>query len=198
MPLTALPITMSKLPLTDDGDPVPHVAAWSSERWAVIRFDSLVEMPALFTKGRQGRGVPAVDVMDPARQRRAMVDRRCRWCDGLLVGAGYVPLSATLQEALPTGEPVVVDPPMCRMCGEWTLAQHPNLDDGGDDALVRLVATRQHIELLNPLTAPTPHAVRFGYDDTVERERLERIARRTNGVVGYVRLVVDDSTRVVG
>lgn len=77
---------VAELLTTEGGLPVPHVAAWSSERTERVSRDiHLTRLgwngPATFSSGGQGEGRAVLGEMEPARQRRAVLDRRCQVCD---------------------------------------------------------------------------------------------------------------------
>lgn len=189
-----VPETMARLYRGRGGLPVPHVAAWSSERWGAIRFDPLVGRQAIFTTGRQGRGRALFGVTNEERQRACMVRRLCGVCAAPLEGPGWWPNHDRLieQKADVDGRTydVTHEPPCCHTCATWSATgcaaigrRTPNL--------LRVDAGSFVLQLIDPSRAPGRHDPRFdGPDNAAERERLGRIARRHGGAVGYVKLVI--------
>lgn len=90
-----MPERFGGLHRTDGGLPVPHVASWSSERTDRVGRDRYLATlghfnPAVFSSGAQGRGRAVLGEMEPSRQRRAAIDRRCQVCD-IELGDRYRP-----------------------------------------------------------------------------------------------------------
>jgi hypothetical protein len=200
-----VPATMAHLPRGRGGMPVPWVAAWSSERWAAVRWDPVVNRIALFTGGRHGRGRPVFGVMNEPRQRAAVMRRRCGVCGGpipleLYRFVGYLPAHDRLLDATVehrgerhrvTGEPLC-----CRPCATWAATGCPGIA-GGCSGLLRITKLLPIAQLVDPSRAPATHDGRFdGDDDPAERARLGRIARRHGGAVGYVKVAVVEAEEV--
>jgi hypothetical protein len=81
-----MPEGVAGLLRTEGGLPVPHVAAWSNESTDRLERDPYLTrlgyyVPAAFSGGAQGDGHAVLGEMEPARQRRAVIDRRCQVCD---------------------------------------------------------------------------------------------------------------------
>ena len=200
--MTALapPESMARLPRGRQGLPVPYVAAWSSERWAAIRHDPLVGRVAVFTGGRHGRGRPVFGAMNEARQRRAVIERRCGVCEALYEGAGWLPAHpALIAGTAPLAgreAGVTTEPPVCEPCARWSAAGCPGIASRCT-GLLRLGVTVPVLQLVDPSRGPMEHDARFdGHDDPAERERLGRIARRHGGAVAYVKVAVLDADEV--
>lgn len=192
MSALVLPATMARLPRGRGGMPVPTVASWSSERWAAIRYDPVVDHVAVFTGGRHGRGRPVFGAMNEPRQRRAVMQRRCQVCDAQLDDAGWLPAHDRLAEAqVEIGGrtvDVTTEPPCCEPCARWAATGCPGIG-GHTTGLLRLRVIAPIAQLVDPSRAPAAHDNRFdGGDDPAERERLGRIARRHGGAVGYVKV----------
>lgn len=196
----ALPETMARLPLGRGDLPVPHIAAWSSERWAAIRFDPLVDHVAVFTGGRQGRGRPVFGVMNEPRQRAAVMGRRCGVCNAALSEAAWLPNLPRLCEGTTQvgshEHPVTTEPPCCLPCALWSTTGCPGIARHAA-GLLRIDHYLPLAQMVDPSRGPAAHDSRFdGEDDPAERERLGRIARRHKGAVGYVKVVLVDASPV--
>jgi hypothetical protein len=81
-----MPERFAALRRTEGGLPVPHVAAWSSEHIERLDRDPYLarlgcSVPAVFSAGSAGEGRAVLGEMEPARQRRSVIDRRCQVCD---------------------------------------------------------------------------------------------------------------------
>jgi hypothetical protein len=196
-----VPETMARLPRGRQGMPVPRIVAWSSERWAAIRHDPLVDRPAVFTDGREGRGRPVFGVMNEVRQRRAVMARLCGVCFAELGDGGWwLPNYPKLLLGTATvgGDeyPMTTEPPCCEPCATWAITGCPGISATAT-GLLRIESTLNVLQLVDPSRGPAVHDVRFDRgDDPAERERLGRIARRHGGAVGYVKLVLVAATSV--
>ncbi len=191
------PGTMAALPRDHRGRPVPWAAAWSSERWAAIRHDPVIGRRAIFSAGRQGRGRPVLGVLNEERQRYAMVAGQCQVCRQPIRGIrglGWLPDTVTGERTVltegGTAFPTTTEPPCCYECASWAMAACPGLRD--TTGLWRIVRAVRIVQLVDPSRAPAAHQGRFGPDDPAGRERLGKIARRTGGVAGYVKLVLTE------
>jgi len=195
-----IPSTMAHLPRDRRGLPVPHVAGWTSETWGVARAELLIrDRPmALFTRGRQGRGRPQFDVVNEARQRRAVLLGRCQVCDdelprghGPTLGhsrpIGWLP-AASIGDATFDGHPVTHEPLCCLPCAAWADVHCCVLARGTDHRVVRV----DHWQPLAQMIDPSADKPRKHPGDTADLERLGRIARAQNpaGLVGFVKVVL--------
>jgi hypothetical protein len=81
-----MPERVAALPRTDGGLPVPYVAAWSGEETTRVAVDPVLARaldyrePAAFSSDAPAGARPTLGVMDPARQRRVVVERLCQVC----------------------------------------------------------------------------------------------------------------------
>lgn len=122
-----LPPNIDALPKTRTGLPVPHVAAWSSERTMRIANDPNIggNHPTLFSNGAQGEGEPVLGQMDVARQRTVVVHGRCQVCNVKLPARDR--FVVTLWEKLPDGTRLVREPWACTTCLAFALRVCPGL-----------------------------------------------------------------------
>lgn len=199
--IPALPWSMQRLPRDRRGLPVPHVAGWTSETWGVARAEHLIKgrPVALFTRGRQGRGRPQFDVVNEARQRRAVLLGRCQVCDTELPRGhgpthghnrpiGWLP-TASIGAATFDGQPVTHEPLCCLPCARWAAQHCCVLARGTDDTVTRVDDWRPLIQLIDPSAdKPRKHP-----GETDDLERLGRIARaqQPQGLVGFVKVILD-------
>lgn len=169
------------------GRPVPWVAAWSSETWA-IGHDPLVGRLAILTRGRPGHGQPILGVLNEPRQRRAVLQHLCQVCGQPLGDDAWIPdvvATATTDD----GRKVTTEPPSCLPCALWAVAACPGLRHTTSLLLIRRGTAI--LQLVDPSRAPAAKAGRFGGDDEAHRRRLGVIARRHGGAVGYVKIALD-------
>lgn len=191
----APPATMAALPRGRGGLPVPYVAAWSSERWAAIRYEPLVNHVAVYTAGRHGRGRPVFGAMNEPRQRECVILSRCGVCRSDLEPAGrWLPNHGRLVEAWAefggVRHDMTTEPPCCQPCATWAALACPGIA-GRTDSLLRLTEIRAVAQYVDPSAGPGRHDSRFdGEDDPADRDRLGRIARQHGGAVGYVKVAI--------
>lgn len=193
MTALVIPPTMAHLPTTQAGVPVPHVASWSSERWAVARMDPLVENRwALFSEGRQGRGRPLLASINEERQRQSVRLSRCQVCDVQYQPSElYVTTMAThVIEAHGRSLIATYAPPTCEPCLEFSTEACPAFRQR-DYEIVKFVKCVQIMQFVDPSAAPMNGADRFdGGDNPETRDRLGRSARKHGGLVGFVKLAI--------
>lgn len=187
-----IPDHMQHLPRTKAGIPVPHVAAWSSERWAVARMEPMLQKRwALFSEGRQGRGRPLLSAINEERQRRSVILNRCQVCDGQFDYKDLFVTTMAVHEIEVQGQQAVATyaPPTCVPCLDFSVAVCPAFKN--DHRRVPFGKCVPVFQLVDPSAAPMVNAERFdGGDNPAERERLGRIARKHGGLVGFIKLAM--------
>jgi hypothetical protein len=187
------PASMARLPRGGRHRlPVPYVASWSCERWHAIRHDPVVGDVAIFTAGRYARGRALFGVTNEPRQRECVMLRRCGVCGQPITGPGWLPNHDRLiEQTADIGAQrlrVTHEPPCCLPCARWSATGCLAIRGRTPD-LLRVDAFVPIAQRIDPSRAPSNHDARFdGPDDSAERERLGRIARRHGGAVGYVKL----------
>lgn len=201
MTTATVPEHLKRLPTDRRGLPVPWIAAWSSEHWAVARFDPLVSRQALFTAGRHGRGTPCFDVMNEPRQREAVMRGWCQVCRARLardrrtgIITGYLPASTLAEGVAHTddGTPVTAEPLLCGLCATYVVDHCCVLAKRGDPGILAVSAWRRLLQFVDPSAAPPTHERRF--DRSPDLTRLGVFARRHGGLVGMVKLMIDEAT----
>lgn len=151
MPVPDLHPALARRP-KDRGLPVPYVAAWSSERGAIVlRRERNQSAPpgrrwTCHTGGREGRGSADFASMHPARSREAAELELCQVCATPLAYSGRwlicwptehdmdtvgPAIRARMAEAEAKGLPfdctMVTEPPMCRPCAAYVLTVCPGV-----------------------------------------------------------------------
>lgn len=201
MPAPEIPASMARLPVYK-GRPVPHVAAWSSERWGAVRHDPTVGRVAMFSTGRQGRGRPVFGAMNEPRQRAVVLGHRCGVCNSPLEDGAWLPHFDALADGnvtldldgTPHEYPFVTEPPCCHDCARWAADGGCPGIAGESRGLVDVRAAFPIVQLVDPSRAPMHFESRFdGEDDPADRHRWGKTARRHGGAVGYVRLALVDT-----
>lgn len=172
------------------GLPVPMINCWSSEQdrrgelRPVIRFDPLIDAEALFSRGNPGRGRADFTHMHPARQRRAMVLRRCQVCNYPVDGDGWLPIGPGIETdmvGLPPHAVGLVEPWLCGQCADYAGRHCP--------ALIR----RRRGESLEMLRArPGDRRLQLAVSEAWIEGRLEARTKR-NPVVLWAKLVITDA-----
>jgi hypothetical protein len=192
-------VSLDALPRDRRGLPVPYVAAWSSEHWAVARWDP--HLPgrriALFTAGRLGRGTPCFDVMNEPRQREVVMTGRCQVCTDPIprdrrtgIPIGFLPSSAIDEETIGRldGDPVLAEPLCCESCAVYVTENCCVLAKRPAKGIVRVTQWDPVLQFIDPSAAPATHARRF--DKNPDMTRLGIIARRHGGLVGMVKVCI--------
>jgi hypothetical protein len=162
---------------------------------------------ALYSSGRQGRGIPHFDVINEERQRRAVLLGRCQVCDEILPRQrggiryyGWLPSTTLTSESrghLEDGTPVVSEPLLCYPCCEWTISGCCQIARSDEVGMIRVDAFERVLQLVDPSAAP-PSKLKGRRDDMAARQRLGLIARRCDppGLVGFVKLALTDYREV--
>lgn len=192
-------MTLDDLPRDRRGLPVPYVAAWSSEHWAVARWDPLIpgRQMALFTAGRMGRGTPCFDVVNEPRQRESVMTGRCQVCRDPLdrdrrtgIPIGFLPQSAIDEETIGRldGDPVTAEPLCCESCARFVVEHCCVLARRPAKGIVRVTRWDRILQYVDPSAAPPTHERRF--DKSPDLTRLGEVARRHGGLVGMVKVCI--------
>lgn len=190
-----IPDHLTHLPRDHRGFPVPHVAAWSTERWAEVRHDPLVgNRPAIFTAGKPGTGRPILGALNEPRQRRSCVKRRCQVCDAPLGKGLGVVLAVSVEKIDVAGHTVAAtpEPPCCIPCARWSIEHCPGMADfARPPTMWPLSQTVGTLQMIDPSRGPMRHPAR--YDEPPDPElmaRASRLAEVHGGVVGLIKIVL--------
>lgn len=170
------------------GRPVPYATAWSSEILGAIRTDPLIRRPALFAKGRPGRGQPVWGALSFDRQRECVMRDLCGVC-GYPMGDRFLP-TTVFNGRDQAGNLISNEPPCCAPCIVFSLAKCPGLAKHPDYKLLRLGNYDRVLQIIDPGVAPLREIGQFP-DQPEERARLSKIAARIpGGLVCHVKVLV--------
>lgn len=176
---------------------IPWVAAWSSEGIITVANDPIAGRVAVFTKGRQGRGRPVFGVMNPPRQRAAVLTGLCQICGRSLEDTGWLPNHPKLVESFDDkGGQWLLEPPCCQPCALYSTAACPGIRGTVTD-LIEVIEIQPVAQLLDLTDFIGRLSERFDDQETPESHaRLNRVMRRyPGGVMGLVRYQITQSQR---